>query len=186
MPVFLDQVARSQLQKEMRTLDDIDIALWQMSDESRGVHIPGMDTAGGQRGADATSGSTKGKEQVPVTRSTVRVGSQSPPRDAAGSSASTAPPERKRRLFCSDGSIVGGLPQTGQRAPKMATAPQPDKKVTTTTMSSGIDDGGSTTTVKEAAVVVAAMAKKALEAVAAKEAATVKTAEEVTAAAVAM
>jgi hypothetical protein len=35
------------LLKEKSTLDDIDIAAWQMGHQSRGVHILGTDTAGG-------------------------------------------------------------------------------------------------------------------------------------------
>jgi hypothetical protein len=121
MPIFLDQAARSQLLKGMPMLDDIDVTARQTSDQSRGIHIPRTDATGGQRVTDASSG--KGKEHVLVTGRTVRVGSQSPPRDVWGSSASTAPPERKRRLFQSNGSVVGEPSPSGQQAPKRATTP---------------------------------------------------------------
>jgi hypothetical protein len=56
----------------------------------------------------------KGKEQVPVSEPTIQVGSQSPPRSAGASFASTAPREKKRRLLRSDGSTVRGAPWVGQ------------------------------------------------------------------------
>jgi hypothetical protein len=75
MSIFLDLATRSQQLKEMPTLDDIDIKVWQMGDQSRGMQIPRADAIGGQKGVSASSGSGKGKQQVPVSRPTIRVGS---------------------------------------------------------------------------------------------------------------
>jgi hypothetical protein len=56
---------RSRLTKEMPTLDNIDITVQQMGDQSRGMRIHGTDIAGGQRGASASSGSSKGEGAGP-------------------------------------------------------------------------------------------------------------------------
>jgi hypothetical protein len=56
----------------------------------------------------ASSGSGKGKEQVTVSGPTTKVGSQSATRGGGVPLASTAPLEKKRRLFHSDRSTVGG------------------------------------------------------------------------------
>jgi hypothetical protein len=37
LPIFMDQVARSKLLKEMPTLDDIDVVVRQVRDASQGV-----------------------------------------------------------------------------------------------------------------------------------------------------
>jgi hypothetical protein len=47
LPFFMDQVLRSNLLKEMPTLDDIDVTVKQVGDASRGVQIPRMDVASG-------------------------------------------------------------------------------------------------------------------------------------------
>jgi hypothetical protein len=46
-PICLDQLTQTKLLKGLPILDDIDIAVRQVSDQSRGVQIPGIDTAGG-------------------------------------------------------------------------------------------------------------------------------------------
>jgi hypothetical protein len=48
MPIYVDKAARSLLLKVMPTLDDIDIALQQRGDPSRGVQIPRTDVAAGR------------------------------------------------------------------------------------------------------------------------------------------
>jgi hypothetical protein len=108
----------------MPTLDDIDIATWQMGDQSHGVHIPGTDAADGRRSADTALSSGKGKGKIASSRSASKVGSQSPSSDAEALPKEIASLERKRRLVCGDGSIVGGPPLSGQQPPKKATAPQ--------------------------------------------------------------
>jgi hypothetical protein len=55
MPICLDQATRSQLLKEMPTMDDIDITTWQMGDQSYGLPIPRTDTAGSRRSVDTVS-----------------------------------------------------------------------------------------------------------------------------------
>jgi hypothetical protein len=45
-PIYLDQLTRTKLLKELPTMDDIDIIVWQVGDQSRGVQILGTDAAG--------------------------------------------------------------------------------------------------------------------------------------------
>jgi hypothetical protein len=62
-----------------------------MGDQSRGVHIPGMDATDGWRTADTTSGSGKGKEKIAPFRSTSKAGPWSPSSDAEASSEVITP-----------------------------------------------------------------------------------------------
>jgi hypothetical protein len=107
-PICLDQAMRWKMLRELPTLDDIDIIAWQTSDQSRGVHIPGTDATGGRRGADATSGSSKGKGKIAPSGLASNVGFRSPSNDIEMSFEEIAPLERKRRLICSDGFTVDG------------------------------------------------------------------------------
>jgi hypothetical protein len=59
--VCSDQPMQTWLLRELLTLADIGIIVQQKGDESRGVQIPGMDTAGGQGGGDTTTTLSKGK-----------------------------------------------------------------------------------------------------------------------------
>jgi hypothetical protein len=80
----MDRVARSMLLKEMPTLDDIDVAVRQVRDVSRGMQIPGTNDAGSQRGAGPTSGPAMGKEKVATFGPAPKVGSLSPQRRRGG------------------------------------------------------------------------------------------------------
>jgi hypothetical protein len=72
------------LLKEMPTLDDIDVAVRQVRDVSRGMQIPGTDDAGSQRGAGPTSGPAMGKEKVVTFGPAPKAGSLSPQRRRGG------------------------------------------------------------------------------------------------------
>jgi hypothetical protein len=109
MPLCLDQAMRSLLLKELPTLDDIDITVWQTGDQSCGVHILGMDAADSRRSADAASGPGKGKEKIAPFGSSSKVGSWSASSETETSSEEIAPLERKRRLDHSDRSTVSRL-----------------------------------------------------------------------------
>jgi hypothetical protein len=143
-------------------LDDIDITLQQMGDQSCGMHIPGTDVADNRRSAGATSGPGMGKEKIAPSGSASKVGSWSASKDLETSTEEIAPLGRKRRLVRSDGSVV-----LGQQAPKKATTLQSNLKVAAS-MVSGMSGGGeSITTVKEGttATAVAALKKAAVAAV---------------------
>jgi hypothetical protein len=107
-PICLDQAARSLLLKVMPMLDDIDIATRQRGDQSRGVHIPGMVVATDWRSANTAMSSGKGKEKIAPSGSASKVGSRSPSINVEALSKEINPLQRKRRLFPSDGSTVGG------------------------------------------------------------------------------
>jgi hypothetical protein len=91
MPICLDQALRSQLLKEMPTLDDIDIVVWQRSDVSCGVRILGTDVVGGRRTTVAVLGSSKGKGKAASSRSATKAGSRSPSGDDEVSSEDDVP-----------------------------------------------------------------------------------------------
>jgi hypothetical protein len=112
-PLCLDQVMRSLLLKELPTLDDIDITVRQMGDQSRGVHIPRTGVAGSWRNADITLGPSKGKEKAAPSRSTSKVRSWSTPSDTEMSSEDTVPRVRRMSLVHSNGSSVDELPLLG-------------------------------------------------------------------------
>jgi hypothetical protein len=114
MPIFLDPTAKSQLLREMPTLDDIHITTRHTGNKSRGVHILGTDVASSRRSADAASGLDKRKEKVAPSESASKVRSQSPSSDVEVSSEEIVPLQRKKRLIHSDGSVVGGPPLSGQ------------------------------------------------------------------------
>jgi hypothetical protein len=67
--------------------------------------------AGG--GADTAKGPGKGKEKMALSRSASR-----PSSDTKTSSEGTISLVKRMRLVCSDGSIVDGVPLSGQQAPK--------------------------------------------------------------------
>jgi hypothetical protein len=115
-PIFLDQAARSLLLKQMPTLNEIDIAVRHADDTSRGVQIPGTDAAGGQRSADTTLGSDKGKGKIAPSRFAFKAGSRSSSSDIEASSEETAPLKRKRRLVRGDASSVLEPASQGQQA----------------------------------------------------------------------
>jgi hypothetical protein len=112
-PLCLDQATRSLLLKELPTLDDIDIAVRQMGDQSRGVNIPRMGAVGSWRSDVATSGSGNGKKKIAPSGPAPKVGSWSASSDTEMSFEEIAPLERRRRQVCSDGSLVDGLPLPG-------------------------------------------------------------------------
>jgi hypothetical protein len=112
-PLCLDQVMRSLLLKVLPTLDDIDIIVRQMGDQSRGVHIPETGVAGSWRSADITLGPSKGKEKATPSRSTSKARSWSTPSDTEMSPEDTVPRVRRMRLVHSDGSSVDELPLLG-------------------------------------------------------------------------
>jgi hypothetical protein len=95
------------LLKEIPTLDNIDIAAWHTGDLSRGVKIIGPDTAGGRGGTDTAAGSGKGKEKIASSGSSPKVGSQPPSGNTKVSSEDDVALQRRKRLFHSDGPIVG-------------------------------------------------------------------------------
>jgi hypothetical protein len=101
------------------------------------------------------------------------VGSQSPSSDVEASSKEITPLQRKKRLVRSYRSAVGGPPLSGQHAPKKVARPQPDPKAVASTALGGSGGGRSTTSIKEATA-----DNKDAEAVAAKEAMTVRKAAE--------
>jgi hypothetical protein len=177
MPICFNQAMRSQLLKDMPTLDNIDITTQQMGDQSCGVHIPEMNVTDGRRNADTTSSFGKEKEKIASSGSASKVSSRSASSGVEASPKEIAPLERKRRLVHSDGSAVGGPPLSGQQALKKAAAPQPDPKaVVLMVLGSG---GGSGTSVMEAAAAATAVVvKKVVEATATKETAAAKKATE--------
>jgi hypothetical protein len=83
-------------------LDNIDVIVRHVRDESQGVQIPGTDDADSQRGAGPTSGSGKGKEKVVTPGCTRKAGSRSLPRDTGTLTESSASSEKKRALVHSD------------------------------------------------------------------------------------
>jgi hypothetical protein len=169
--------------RELPTLYDINITVWQMSNQSCGVHIPRMDATGGRRCADTTSGSGKGKGKIALSGLASKVGSRSPSSDAKMSFEEIDPLERKRRLVHSDGFAVGGPSLSVQQATKKAVTPQPDPKAAVSMALSGSGDGRFVTSVKEDATAAVAIArKKVVEMTTAKEATTVKKATEAAAA----
>jgi hypothetical protein len=100
---------KSLLVKELPMLDDIDIAVRQTGDQSYGVHIPGTGAVCSRRSADVASGPSKGKEKVAPSRSASKGRSWPTSSNIETSSEEAAPLERKRRLVCSDGSLVDEL-----------------------------------------------------------------------------
>jgi hypothetical protein len=114
LPIFMDQVVRSKLLKEMPTLDDIDVVVWQIRDASPGVQIHRMDATEGQMGASTTSGSNKGKEKVATTGPAPKEGSWSPSRDIGVLTRPSVSPEEKTRLVHDDGSIISEPTLEGQ------------------------------------------------------------------------
>jgi hypothetical protein len=96
--------------KKLPTLDDIDITVWPMGDQSCGVHIPGSAAASSRRSGDVASGPDKGKEKAASFGFASKVSSWPASCDTETLSEEVAPLERERRLAHSDGSSVNGLP----------------------------------------------------------------------------
>jgi hypothetical protein len=90
------------------TLDDIDVVVRPVGDMSYGMQICDTDVTGGRAGVSTTSGSGKGKEKEVLTGPAPKARSRSPSSDTGASIDQSALPEKKRRLFRSDGTIVGG------------------------------------------------------------------------------
>jgi hypothetical protein len=82
------------------------------------VQVPGTEDADGQGASDPTACPGKGKEKVETAGPARKVGSLSPPKDVGASSKQSAPPSKKRRLVCGDGSTISGpgVPQAPSRA----------------------------------------------------------------------
>jgi hypothetical protein len=121
-PLCLDQTTMLLPLKELPTLDDIDVIVRQMGDQSHGVHSPRMGAIDSRRGADVTSGPGKGKEKVAPYGSASKARSWLASSNIETSSEEAAPVERKMRLTHSDRSSVDGLPLPEQQAPKKAAA----------------------------------------------------------------
>jgi hypothetical protein len=108
-----NQPMRTRLLRELPTLDNIGIAVWQKGDESQDVQIPRTDTAGGQGGGDTTTAPSKGKGKA------VRAITN----DNEVSSDDDAPLQRWLRSIRSTGSTAGGPPPTGPRDPEVVVVP---------------------------------------------------------------
>jgi hypothetical protein len=135
---------RSKLLKEIHMLNDIDVTVQQVRDVSWGVQIPKIDDTDGQRVADSTLGSGKGKEKVVTSGPAPKAGSRSPPRDTRASASGKATAEQ---VCGSDGDGLGAA----QAGDKKVAAPMPDprvaaKKTVTVTGSGGSSGGGSRVT----------------------------------------
>jgi hypothetical protein len=93
--------------RELPTLDDISIIVWQRGDESRGIEIPKAVIAGGQGGVSIDLGSDKGKDQAApkIVLSDTEVSSKEV----------DVPLQRKMRSVCSGGSTASGPPCWGSR-----------------------------------------------------------------------
>jgi hypothetical protein len=127
-PLCMDQAMRTLLLVMMPLMDNIGIALVQRGDQSRGIRIPGIGTAGGQGGAVSTPAPSKDKGKV------VRVIHN----DDDVSFDDDVPLQRRRRVTSHDGSAAGGPPLT-------ATIPRPDSSVAVWVMASGRSSGNSAT-----------------------------------------
>jgi hypothetical protein len=148
------------------------------------MQICDMDVVGSQGGAGSTSGSDKWKENKVSTGPAAKACSQSPSSDTGASTDHSTLPEKKRRLFHSAGTSVGGPPPAEQQVPSKATMGQ---------VHGSNGNGGfgamhvDVEKAPEAAmreVVVAAISKEAVAAPMAKEAAAAATAKEATVVAV--
>jgi hypothetical protein len=145
------------LPRELRTLDNIDIAVLQKGDESRGVQIPETDVADGLGGVSSGPNPSKGKGKA-----TAPICS-----DDEVSLDDDEPLQRRRRLLCYDGVPVNGPPPTGQQVPVAITMSWPDPSMAASPVTA---PGRSGIAHDAAAVLRAAAEKEAMDAVAAKKA----------------
>jgi hypothetical protein len=134
-PIFRDQAVRSLLLKHMPTLDDIDVAMWQVGDMSQGMQIHDTDSTDGQGSTGASSSSSKGKGKTMPSGSASNADSRSPSSDVDASFEETTPLKRKRRLVRGDGGSISEDASHGQQAPSNAATGQ----------AWGSDDSGPTT-----------------------------------------
>jgi hypothetical protein len=118
LPIIIFLAVRSKLLKEMPTLDNMDVVVWQVGDASRGVQIPRMHDADGKRGVGSTLGSDKGKEKMAMSGSAPNAGSWSPPKDTRASTELAASLEKKRRLVHSNRSSISELTSEREQAPR--------------------------------------------------------------------
>jgi hypothetical protein len=162
LPIYANQAMRLLLLKGMPMLDDIDIARMWRGKESRGMQIPGMDAAGGRRGTNTITGSTKGKGKVAPS-----VGG-----DDEVSSDDGIPLQRRRRLLRSAGSMTSGPLLSGEWVLLKVTMPQPTPMAAVLMLTTfGGSGSGSAKTVKEVVDAAATIvAKKAVCEASAKEA----------------
>jgi hypothetical protein len=105
----------------MPTLDDIDVAVQLVGDMSQGMQIHDTDVIGGQGDTGAISSFSNGKQKEVPTGPTPNARSRSPSNDVGGSTDQSALLEKKRMLFHSDGTSIGGPPSLRQQVPSKAT-----------------------------------------------------------------